>query len=139
MNDRYKEDLEWFVGEKVKKLDENNYKGSWKNDSIDELFYMLNDEVTELEDEIYKINPNYGNIIKECADVPSISTITYFFILFSSILTDCKVAYLILFFVICITSAILDKFCYSNNYRTHTRLPYKLNNNKCCFYAITLL
>lgn len=69
MNDRYKADLEWFVGEMVKKLDENNHKGAWKDLTFNKLLDMLDDEVSELEDEIYELNPNYDNIIKECADV----------------------------------------------------------------------
>ena len=69
MNERYKEDLEWFVKEMVKKLDENNHKGSWKDIPINRLIDLLNWEVEELEDETYDIDSNYENIIKECADI----------------------------------------------------------------------
>ena len=74
MRDRYKEDLDWFVGEMVKKLDENNHKGSWKDEPIDSLFLNLLNEVDELSIEVkqpdcYKNNQIYENIIKECADV----------------------------------------------------------------------
>lgn len=69
MKDRYKEDLEWFVTEMETKLDSNNYKGTWKNDSINRLFDMLEDEADELFSEITEINVSNENIIKECADV----------------------------------------------------------------------
>lgn len=73
MSDRYKEDLEWFVTEMEAKLDENNYKGTWKNDNIFSLFNNLYEEFEELEHEIDQLE--CGNIdallkiIKECADV----------------------------------------------------------------------
>lgn len=69
MDDRYKEYLEWFVGEMVEKLDENNHKGTWKDLTFNKLLDLLDDEVSELEDEVSELNPNYENIIKECADV----------------------------------------------------------------------
>lgn len=79
MNDRYKEDLEWFVKQMVIKLDENNHKGTWKEDSILSLFQNLCDELDELDievDSVCGLNSNesaYPRIIKECADVANVA------------------------------------------------------------------
>jgi len=65
----YEEDLEWFVLEMKLKLDINKHKGTWKNDAINRLFDMLEDEVNELFAEITELEISNENIIKECADI----------------------------------------------------------------------
>ena len=77
MNNRYKEDLEWFVTEMEVKLNQNNHKGTWKNDNICDLFLRLKEEVKELEDEFKKLDGDAGeaffNMIGECADIANFS------------------------------------------------------------------
>lgn len=52
------------------KLRENEYKGGWVDCSCRQLFERLKEEVTELEEALFKGGTVYNKeVIKECADV----------------------------------------------------------------------
>ena len=59
--------LEWFHRAQLAKLLENAAKGTWKNESIEDLIKRMEEEVIELKEAVQ--SGAYTEIVRECADV----------------------------------------------------------------------
>lgn len=62
-----REAVQWFSGQMLQKLRENQHKGDWQSMTVIELYAELYGEFTELMEALKKHEPE--EIVRECADV----------------------------------------------------------------------